>query len=35
MPKETKIPIAADEIHGLAVHAAGAQLVPYRYEPEN
>jgi uncharacterized zinc-type alcohol dehydrogenase-like protein len=21
------------EIHGLAVHAAGAQLVPYRYEP--
>lgn len=23
----------AVEIHGLAVHAAGAQLVPYRYEP--
>ncbi len=21
------------EIHGLAVHAAGAQLLPYRYEP--
>ena len=33
MPKETKIPIAADEIHGLAVHAAGAQLVPYKYLP--
>ena len=33
MPKEMKIPIAAYEIHGLAVHAAGAQLVPYRYEP--
>ena len=33
MPKETKIPIAANEIHGLAVHAAGAQLVPYKYEP--
>jgi uncharacterized zinc-type alcohol dehydrogenase-like protein len=28
--RETKTPI---EIHGLAVHAAGAQLVPYRYEP--
>jgi uncharacterized zinc-type alcohol dehydrogenase-like protein len=23
----------AVEIHGLAVHAAGAQLVPYRYDP--
>jgi uncharacterized zinc-type alcohol dehydrogenase-like protein len=23
----------AIEIHGLAVHAAGAQLVPYRYDP--
>jgi len=33
MPKETKNPMAAIEIHGLAVHAAGAQLVPYRYEP--
>ena len=33
MPKETKVPIAADEIHGLAVHAAGAQLVPYKYQP--
>jgi len=31
--KETKIPMEATEIHGLAVHAAGAQLVPYRYEP--
>jgi alcohol/geraniol dehydrogenase (NADP+) len=25
--------MATSEIHGLAVHAAGAQLVPYRYEP--
>jgi uncharacterized zinc-type alcohol dehydrogenase-like protein len=25
--------MAASEIHGLAVHAAGAQLVPYKYEP--
>jgi uncharacterized zinc-type alcohol dehydrogenase-like protein len=33
MPKETKVPIAAYEIHGLAVHAAGAQLVPYKYQP--
>jgi uncharacterized zinc-type alcohol dehydrogenase-like protein len=33
MTKETKIPTAVNEIHGLAVHAAGAQLVPYRYEP--
>jgi uncharacterized zinc-type alcohol dehydrogenase-like protein len=33
MPKETKIPVAANEIHGLAVHAAGAQLVAYKYEP--
>lgn len=24
---------AAIEIHGLAAHAAGAQLVPYKYEP--
>jgi len=31
--RETKIPMEAIEIHGLAVHAAGAQLVPYRYEP--
>jgi alcohol/geraniol dehydrogenase (NADP+) len=31
--KETKTPIDAVEIHGLAVHAAGAQLVPYKYEP--
>ena len=30
--KETKAPVVA-EIRGLAVHAAGAQLVPYRYEP--
>jgi uncharacterized zinc-type alcohol dehydrogenase-like protein len=28
--RETKTPI---EIHGLAVHAAGAQLVPYKYDP--
>jgi len=28
-----KTPMNAVEIHGLAVHAAGAQLVPYRYEP--
>ena len=31
--KETKAAMVASEIHGLAVHAAGAQLVPYRYEP--
>jgi uncharacterized zinc-type alcohol dehydrogenase-like protein len=31
--KETKTAMAASEIHGLAVHAAGAQLVPYKYEP--
>ncbi len=31
--KETKKPMDSIEIHGLAVHAAGAQLVPYRYEP--
>jgi uncharacterized zinc-type alcohol dehydrogenase-like protein len=31
--KETKTPMNVVEIHGLAVHAAGAQLVPYRYEP--
>ena len=31
--RETKVPMNAVEIHGLAVHAAGAQLVPYRYEP--
>jgi uncharacterized zinc-type alcohol dehydrogenase-like protein len=28
-----KTPMNVAEIHGLAVHAAGAQLVPYRYEP--
>jgi uncharacterized zinc-type alcohol dehydrogenase-like protein len=28
-----KRPMDAIEIHGLAVHAAGAQLVPYRYDP--
>jgi uncharacterized zinc-type alcohol dehydrogenase-like protein len=31
--KETKRSMEAVEIRGLAVHAAGAQLVPYRYEP--
>jgi uncharacterized zinc-type alcohol dehydrogenase-like protein len=31
--KETKTQMDAFEIHGLAAHAAGAQLVPYRYEP--
>ena len=31
--RETKNPTNVAEIHGLAVHAAGAQLVPYRYEP--
>ena len=31
--KEMKTPMNVVEIHGLAVHAAGAQLVPYRYEP--
>jgi uncharacterized zinc-type alcohol dehydrogenase-like protein len=31
--KDTKTAMVASEIHGLAVHAAGAQLVPYRYEP--
>jgi uncharacterized zinc-type alcohol dehydrogenase-like protein len=29
--KGTKIPMG--EIHGLAVHAAGAQLLPYKYNP--
>jgi len=33
MPKETKNPMLTTEIRGLAVHAAGAQLVPYHYEP--
>ncbi len=28
-----KTSMAASEIHGLAAHAAGAQLVPYKYEP--
>lgn len=31
--KETKSVSDAVEIHGLAVHAAGAQLVPYKYDP--
>ena len=31
--KDTKAPIDAVEIHGLAVHAAGAQLVAYKYDP--
>jgi uncharacterized zinc-type alcohol dehydrogenase-like protein len=31
--KEMKAAMTVGEIHGLAVHAAGAQLVPYRYEP--
>jgi alcohol/geraniol dehydrogenase (NADP+) len=31
--RETKRQMDSIEIHGLAVHAAGAQLVPYRYEP--
>ena len=31
--KDTKTSTTSIEIHGLAVHAAGAQLVPYRYEP--
>jgi uncharacterized zinc-type alcohol dehydrogenase-like protein len=31
--RETKTSIDTVEIHGLAVHAAGAQLVPYRYDP--
>ncbi|MDP9050521.1 MAG: NAD(P)-dependent alcohol dehydrogenase [Acidobacteriota bacterium] len=30
--KETKAP-GMVEIHGLAVHAAGAQLVPFKYDP--
>jgi uncharacterized zinc-type alcohol dehydrogenase-like protein len=33
VPKEMKSPMDAVEIHGLAVHAAGAQLVPYKYDP--
>jgi len=33
MPKEIKNAMPASEINGLAVHAAGAQLVPYRYDP--
>src|SRR5258708_38295408 len=31
--RETKTSMDAIEIHGLAVHAAGAQLVPYRCDP--
>ena len=31
--KETKTQMDAIEIHGLAVHAAGAQLVAYKYDP--
>jgi uncharacterized zinc-type alcohol dehydrogenase-like protein len=31
--KDAKTAKDAVEIHGLAVHAAGAQLVPFRYEP--
>jgi uncharacterized zinc-type alcohol dehydrogenase-like protein len=31
--RETKTQMDVSEIHGLAVHAAGAQLVAYRYEP--
>jgi len=31
--RETKTAMVASDIHGLAVHAAGAQLVPYKYEP--
>jgi uncharacterized zinc-type alcohol dehydrogenase-like protein len=33
MSKETKNPMLTTEICGLAVHAAGAQLVPYKYQP--
>jgi len=35
MPRETKSPMSESgiEIHGLAVHAAGAQLLPYKYDP--
>ena len=31
--RETKAQMDAVEIHGLAVHAAGAQLVAYKYDP--
>jgi len=31
--RESKATMDTAEIHGLAAHAAGAQLVPYRYEP--
>src|ERR1700683_4987390 len=31
--REAKSSANTVEIHGLAVHAAGAQLVPYKYEP--
>jgi uncharacterized zinc-type alcohol dehydrogenase-like protein len=31
--RETKTQMDAIEIHGLAVHAAGAQLVAYKYDP--
>jgi uncharacterized zinc-type alcohol dehydrogenase-like protein len=31
--RETKTQMNVSEIHGLAAHAAGAQLVPYRYDP--
>ena len=31
--REATITASSVQIHGLAVHAAGAQLVPYKYEP--
>ena len=33
MPNETTDSITTNEIHGLAVYAAGAQLVAYKYNP--
>ena len=33
MAGEIEIPMNEIEFRGLAVHAAGAQLVPYKYDP--
>src|ERR1700729_111087 len=33
MPRETTTPTNDLEIRGWAVHAAGAQLLPYKYDP--
>ncbi len=33
MPRAKRIRFLMSEIHGLAVHAAGAQLLPYKFDP--